>query len=259
MAAADVKGGAIPHGAPRRGRPRQTAAEAEAVRARIVAATADVFAEHGYHGVSVALILERAGIARPTFYRYFANADEPLHVLLNESDMALVAGLQIAIDEADNEVAMVVAGIDAYLQWACDRGPALRPLYAELHDPSSPVSGHRMQTFDMLRARLIVRLNDLGRTPPQSIDVDVLLHVFEYVGFRVALADHDDDAGIAWGRAIMARVALAILNTPENMQAATAFPDLLAPDATDPERAGQASCGFPVSVGNQRNDRGKTP
>jgi TetR/AcrR family transcriptional regulator len=241
---ADVKGSAIPDGAaPRRGRPRQTAAEAEAVRARIVAATAQVFAERGHHGLTVGLILEVAGIARPTFYRYFANADEPLHVLLNESDRALVTGLQVAIDEADNEVTMVVAGIDAYLQWARDRGPVLRPLYAELHDPSSPVSQHRVHTLDVLRARLIAGFDNLGRTPPPSIDLDVLLHVFEYVGFRVVLADPDDDAAVAWGRATMARVALAILATPDNMQAAMTLPDLLARDASDardPDQADQA-------------------
>ena len=237
---ADVKRSALPDGAaPRRGRPPQPEAEAEAVRARIVAATAEVFAQHGSHGLSVALILQRAGIARPTFYRYFANAVEPLHVLLTESDTSLVTGLQVAIDEADDEVAMVVAGIDAYLQWARERGPVLQPLYAELHDPSSPVSEHRVHTLDVLRARLIARFDRLGHTPPPSIDLDVLLHVFEYVGFRVALADPDndpdDDAGIAWGRATLARVALALLATPQNRLAATALPGLIAPDAPVPQ------------------------
>src|SRR5664279_2997300 len=214
--AKDVKTSAVPHSAARRrGRPRQTEAEADVVRTRIVAATAEVFAEHGYHGLNVALILERAGVARPTFYRYFPNADEPLQVLLNESDTALVDGLQAAIDSADNEVDMWVAGIDAYLQWASDRGPTLRPLYAELHDPSSPVSAHRVHTLELLRARLTARLADLGRTAPKPIDLDVLLHVFEFVGFRAALADPGDDAGIAWGRATMARVALAMLGPPE--------------------------------------------
>jgi TetR/AcrR family transcriptional regulator len=240
VATVDVKAHALPDGsAPRRGRPPQTEAEAEAVRARIVAATAEVFAQHGSRGVSVALILQRAGIARPTFYRYFANAEEPLHVLLTESDTSLITGLQAAIDEADNEVAMVVAGIDAYLQWARDRGPVLRPLYAELHDPSSPVSKHRVHTLDVLRARLVARFARLGHTPPRSIDLDVLLHVFEYVGFRVALADPDndpdDDAGIDWGRATLARIALALLATPENRLAATAFPGLLDSDAPCPE------------------------
>jgi TetR/AcrR family transcriptional regulator len=215
----DVKTTAVPRRASRRrGRPRQTEAEVEVVRARIVAATAEVFAEHGYHGLNVALILERAGIARPTFYRYFRNADEPLQVLLNESDMALVDGLRAAIDQADNEADMWVAGIDAYLQWASDRGPTLRPLFAELHDPSSPVSAHREHTLELVRAALTTRLTFVGRTAPQSIDLDVLLNAFEFVGFRVALADPCDDAGIAWGRATMVRLALAMLGPPERDQ-----------------------------------------
>lgn len=63
--------------AARRGRPPQTAQQADQVRARIVLATADVFAEHGSRGLSVARIIDAAGLARPTFYRYFANAVEP--------------------------------------------------------------------------------------------------------------------------------------------------------------------------------------
>ena len=185
------------------------------MRARIVAATAQVFAEHGYHGLSVALILEQAGIARPTFYRYFRNADEPLQALLNDSDMALVDGLQAAIAVADSVGDMWALGIDAYLQWAVDRGPTLRPLYAELHDPSSPVSAHRVRTLELLRAALNTRLTELGRVAPQPIDLDVLLNIFEFVGFRAALADSDDDAGIAWGRATMARMAVAVLGSSE--------------------------------------------
>ena len=211
-----VKTGAVPSSTTRRpGRPRQSEAEVQAVRTRIVAATAQVFAEHGYHGLNVALILKRAGVARPTFYRYFHNADEPLQVLLDESDMALVDGLQAAIAPADSEADMWVYGIDAYLKWASDRGATLRPLFAELHDPSSPVSAHRMRTLALLRAALTARLTGLGRPAPRPIDLDVLLNIFEFVGFRAALADPDDDAaaaaGLAWGRATMARMAMAIL------------------------------------------------
>lgn len=210
----------------RRGRPPQSEAEAAAARARIVAATAAVFAEHGSHGLSVALILDRAGISRPTFYRYFANAEEPLQLILDESDMALVNGLQAALDRADDEIAMVVNGVDAYLAWARAHGPALRPLFAELHDPSSPVSPHRERTLQMLRQRLLARFAKLGRTPPASIDIDVLLHTFEYVGFRVALAD-DDEATAEWARTTMARIALVLLGTSADLELALTIPGLL--------------------------------
>ena len=228
MQPADVKTSAASEGR-RRGRPPQSEADAAAARARIVEATAAVFAEHGSHGLSVALIIERAGIARPTFYRYFANAEQPLQLVLDASDMALVHGLQAALDRADDEIGMVVNGIDAYLAWARNHGAALRPLFAELHDPSSPVSPHRERTLDMLRERLIARFVKLGRTAPPSIDIDVLLHAFEYVGFRVALAD-SPDATPEWARMTMARVALVLLGTPADLERALTIPGLLRSD-----------------------------
>jgi len=221
VAGTDVKRAGRP-----RGRPPQSEADAAAARARIVEATAEVFAEHGSHGMSVALIIERAGIARPTFYRYFANAEQPLQLVLDSSDMALVDGLQRALDSADNEIDMVLRGIDAYLAWALGHGPALRPLFAELHDPSSPVSGHRETTLLMLRERLITRFAGIGRRPPPSVDIDVLLHAFEYVGFRVAMAD-SGDASVDWARTTMARIALVLLGTSADLDVARGIPGLL--------------------------------
>lgn len=197
------------------------------MRARIVAATRQAFAERGSHGLSVALIIERAGIARPTFYRYFANADQPLQVILDESDHALADGLQAALDSADDEVQMVIAGIDAYLDWARSHGPALRPLFSELHDPGSLVSPHRERTLAMLRERLITRFERLGRTSPPGEDVDVLLNTFEYVGFRVAMAEPGDGVDLDWARRTMARVAVALLATPDDLPAVLAVPGLL--------------------------------
>ena len=248
MAGTDVKRADAAAGR-RRGRPPQSEADAAAARARIVEATAEVFAEHGSHGMSVALIIERAGIARPTFYRYFANAEQPLQLVLDSSDLALVDGLQRALDSADDEIDMVLRGIDAYLAWARGHGPALRPLFAELHDPSSPVSGHRERTLLILRERLIARFSRVGRRPPPSIDIDVLLHAFEYVGFRVAMAD-SDDASVEWARTTMARIALVLLGTSADLEVAREIPGLL----REPEEPAQ-----PVLDGAGDGDAGALP
>lgn len=219
MTAIDVKRG--------RGRPPQSQAVTEAARARIVAATAAVFAERGSHGMSVALIIEKAGIARPTFYRYFANSDQPLQLLLDASDQALVDGLQTALDSADDEIAMVLAGIDAYLVWARQHGPALRPLFTELHDASSTVSPHRERTLETLRGRLIARFESLGRIAPADADIDVLLNAFEYVGYRVALSAPGDETTVEWARTTMARLAIGLLGTAADVERALAIPGLL--------------------------------
>jgi TetR/AcrR family transcriptional regulator len=211
----------------RRGRPPQSVADTEAARARIVAATAAVFAERGSHGLSVALIIEKAGIARPTFYRYFANTDEPLQLLLDASDQALVDGLQAALDSAVDEIAMVLAGIDAYLVWAQQHGPALRPLFTELHDASSTVSPHRERTLEMLRTRLIARFENIGRIAPAEADIDVLLNTFEYVGYRVALSVPGDETTVDWARTTMARLAIGLLGTTSDVERALAIPGLL--------------------------------
>jgi len=226
----DVKNRAAIPDTPRRGRPPQSAADAAAARARIVEATRTVFAEHGSRGLNVALIIERAGIARPTFYRYFNNAEEPLQLVLDASDMALVDGLQSALDAASDEIEMVLNGIEAYLDWARGHGPALRPLFAELHDASSVVSPHREKTLNMLRSRLIARFETLGRVAPPAIDIDVLLHAFEYVGFRVAMASPADDVDDAWARMTMARIALVLLGTEADLDVAReALPGLFRP------------------------------
>jgi len=219
-----------PHNGARRGRPPQTPEQADEVRARIELATAAVFTEHGSRGLNVARIIEQAGISRPTFYKYFDNAEQPLQQVLDASDHALADGLQVALDAASNEIEMVLGGIEAYLAWARGHGPALRPLFAELHDASSVVSPHRERTLDMLRERLIARFVKLGRTPPPAIDIDVLLHAFEYVGFRVAMAGPDEGVDDDWARMTMARIALVLLGTETDLDTARRMlPGLLRP------------------------------
>ena len=51
-------------------------ARAEATRAQLVRAAADVFATRGYREATVAAITEAAGTAHGTFYLYFKNRDD---------------------------------------------------------------------------------------------------------------------------------------------------------------------------------------
>ena len=229
MSVTNVKGQA------RRGRPPQTEQEADRVRATIVAATATVFAEHGSRGMNVALILRTAGISRPTFYRYFANTDEPLNALLEESDAQLTGGVQAAIDSVaiDTDVAIVIAVVDAYLAWARARGAVLRPLFAELHDHYSPVSGHRVAALTQIKHAIVEKFTDMGRAAPDPLDLDTLINACEYLVYRVVTDDMDriadggaGDDRTAVVRATMIRLAVVVLGTTDDVRNALEIPGL---------------------------------
>ena len=55
------------------GRTLRARSKREARRAAVLNAALEVFAKKGYHGTSISDIIERAGIARGTFYLYFRN------------------------------------------------------------------------------------------------------------------------------------------------------------------------------------------
>src|ERR1700682_3154343 len=58
---------------------------AEAQHSRIVRAATTVVDEHGYGGMSVALIINRAGVSRRTFYDLFENGEDCFLTALDDA------------------------------------------------------------------------------------------------------------------------------------------------------------------------------
>ncbi|WP_405137040.1 TetR/AcrR family transcriptional regulator [Nocardia sp. NBC_01388] len=216
--------------AARRGRPPQTAQQADQVRARIVLATADVFAEHGSRGLSVARIIDAAGLARPTFYRYFANAVEPLHAVLTLSNDDLVGGIRAALERTEEPVQLGINMIEAYLYWASGHGPMLSPLFAELHDPGSPVSSYRERALDDIRELVRTKFVELGRPVPAPLDLDTALQTCEFVVYRISAGGEPGPDTIAAARLTMIRSVLVTLGRREDVEYALTIPGLFAAD-----------------------------
>ncbi|WP_459546548.1 TetR/AcrR family transcriptional regulator [Nocardia sp. X0981] len=222
----------------RRGRPPQTREQAEQVRARIVGATAEVFTRGGSRTLSVAQIIEQAGLSRPTFYRYFANATEPLNAVLDVSNAELVAGIGAALESSGEGVDLGIRLIDAYLDWARGHGAMLRPLFAELHDPGSPVSGYRNTALEAIRSIVRTKFAELGRPVPAPLDLDAALHVCEYVVYRIAAAaepgGEPDPGTVAAARLTMIRVVLATLGNTDDVHYAMALPGIFPAAPAEP-------------------------
>lgn len=93
-------------------------------RERILAAAADVISRRGYRGTTVALIVERARVARVTFYENFANREACLLVLFDQAAEEMRRRAMAAISGEDEWPAQVRACIAAFLEYVVEE-PAL--------------------------------------------------------------------------------------------------------------------------------------
>lgn len=95
-------------------------------RDQIIEVAIDEFAANDYDGVSISRIVARAGIAKGSFYQYFADKDDLYGYLLG---LLVEAKKQFfALDHPDLER----AGVFGYLRWTAERGAAFELSYPRL-------------------------------------------------------------------------------------------------------------------------------
>lgn len=192
-----------------RGRPKRTAAETELTRLAIQQAGRQVMAEHGYHGVSVELILRSAGLSRATFYRYFNNAQEVIELVLQDVNDRLIESVITAVRQAQGPLQKVEAGLLAWRRWGEETGPLLRAIFAEMHDAQSPAHGHRQRVLAAVQAELNAAAVALGRHPFEPLQVEAFVIGVEYLGYRFHFGT-DGPTDSAWARTRQAMLRLAI-------------------------------------------------
>ena len=177
----------IPQPPRSRGRPAKSEADQAAIRNRILAATAAVYGETGYHGLSVKLILEKAGLSRPTFYRHYSNVEDPLRQVILDAHSGLVDRLVNRIPPDAGIDDKMQRAVELYLEWAKSLGPLLRPFYVELHDPHSPVSELRPQVLARIGELYIKTLESSGVKVQNKLLVELMLTGIEFLGYRYYL------------------------------------------------------------------------
>jgi AcrR family transcriptional regulator len=103
--------------APRSGGRRKLEAD-PAVRARLLAAAAAVLREEGLPALSVARVLDRAGLGTRAFYRHFGSKDELVSAMFLEMARAEVSRLKERMAPCPDPIQAVAAWIDARLDLA---------------------------------------------------------------------------------------------------------------------------------------------
>ena len=122
----------------------------QATRARILSGASEVLVELGVRDTAVRDILERAGVARRTFYQYFRSIDQVLDTLYERDLTELFQHLGDALAVSDAPRDKIVNFIEAYLDFQEGGGPLLILLQAEAVRPESPLAARRERALDGL-------------------------------------------------------------------------------------------------------------
>jgi AcrR family transcriptional regulator len=86
-------------------------------REQILAESARLFAERGYHPTSVAEIVESLGVGKGVFYWYFESKEDLFLEILASSSQDLRRRQQSAIGDEPDPLRRIELGIRASLQW----------------------------------------------------------------------------------------------------------------------------------------------
>lgn len=205
-----------PQAAPRaRGRPAKSEADHAEIRNRILAATEAVYADGGYHELTVQAILLKAGLSRPTFYRHFDNVDEPMRQVIQHAHQGLLDRLADRIPSDASVAEKMVSAIDFYLEWGTSIGALLKPFYIELHDPASPVSALRQEVLARIGDFYVKTMKYSGTPPRNRLLVDLMITGVEFLGFRYHLETRRDAAALRLTRDAMLRLMACTFDNPE--------------------------------------------
>jgi AcrR family transcriptional regulator len=156
----------------------------------IVAAAAGVFARLGYEATRVEDILEAAGIARRTFYRYFRGKDDVLAALYELATGELVKAVRSEVT-SDAPAEGIKRTLDLYLDYHVENAALVRVLTEQAVRSDSPLFEHRRRFRDEL-AKI---LSDSLRTKGEKHDPMLYLAILSAIeGLSLELLAEGADA-----------------------------------------------------------------
>ena len=172
-----------PPTAGRTGRPPKTYAETEAMRTRIKTAAVEVFGQRGFTDATVEAILAASGLSRPTFYRYFANVDEVVDLVLSEVNDRLLRDVALAILQENDPIAKADAGVMAWLKWCEWVGAMLPAIRAQMHTPNTSAHAHRERVIATFCETIEGVCQALNRHVPARVLIETVIIGMEHLGY----------------------------------------------------------------------------
>jgi AcrR family transcriptional regulator len=150
----------------------------------MVAAAERLFAEHGYHGVSMDQIAAASGITKPMLYDYFGSKEGLFLACMERARGRLFEAIGGAVRGATDAESALRAGIYAFLTVANDQRATWPVLFAEGGRFSEAAGSIRAEQAGLI-AQLLRELPGWEREPDAE-ELDAIAHIF--VGAAEAIA-----------------------------------------------------------------------
>src|SRR5687767_4760371 len=103
-------------------------------RSQLLAVAGRLFAEQGFHGLSMEQLAEAAGVSKPVLYQHFPSKRELYLALVNDAADELQAQVGKALEGTTDNEARVEAAISAYFDFVEDQRFELLFTTAEMND-----------------------------------------------------------------------------------------------------------------------------
>ena len=158
----------------------------------IARVAARLFAERGYHATPVRVIVEEAGVAKPTLYHYFGSKEGLAQAVLTVPLARLVDSLRALLDGPADPLRRLVAMAEAYLDFSREDPDRARFVHGLFFGPKGPGPAAELVQFadalELLFAAAVGRATEAGLVPPEQGDACttalrglITIHVMDFL------------------------------------------------------------------------------
>lgn len=161
---------------------------------RVIKAAAQCFAERGIEDTSVQHIIERAGIARRTFYRYFPDKLSVMDAMLDRSLKHLLGVSRKEMIALECGVERIRKAFDVYLHYARSEGRLVALLSGESQRSDSPLMKTRLRRIGQLESLYVEAFEQAEGRPLDRFLARSLILLLETLTLHVLT--HGEELGI---------------------------------------------------------------
>jgi AcrR family transcriptional regulator len=180
----------LPRG--RHGLPREFVVSSQ--RERLLDATSRAVSELGYPGLTVAAILQRAGVSRKTFYEHFADKEECFLAAYDVVSAGLLHGVSQAYEQPAPWRDRVRAGLAEFLRLLAAEPAFARMCIVEVLAAGPRALQRRDDAMRMFTVFFDAGGDELppGITPPPLVSESVVGALYEIIYARIRRGETDE-------------------------------------------------------------------